>query len=73
MSLVFCKPNVEYAFRRKAKRLHFCNECHRHIITGDHYVEDHVSKLVTKRSGRGVVLWFTYKVCENCWRAPLNV
>ncbi len=74
MSLIFVKLNKEYVYRRRAVKKYFCRECHEPILVGEHYVEDHVSCVFRRRRiGEGYIRWRTDKICENCWRAPLNV
>jgi hypothetical protein len=72
LSLIFVKPTKEYAYRRKANKNHVCRECHSRISVGEHYVEDHLSRVYSSLSG-GRIRWFVWTVCENCWKAPINV
>ncbi len=73
MSLIFLKPDKEYAYRRIARRNYKCSEGNHWILKGEHYIDDHINYIKRGRGGLGYKYWVRHIVCEGCWRAPINV
>jgi len=62
---------IEVAYLRKAVKRHICGECKRLIPVGELYIEDNLNRIRHYSFGSKKI-WFVHKVCQDCWKAPLQ-